>query len=178
MSVLNILILISLLLIILVTALTTYIIIYKKHYNEIKQRQKSDENENKILNLKILEETDKNLTISKEYFDKGFEVGVTKNQYTIKVDPIENYSGRDYWIYSSEKIEIGFKYTLINNEIPTEFSSTHFTKVISTSKIREENINVALNMIEQIQNLNPGTFIINKSFESIKNKLTKQLIKK
>lgn len=178
MTIINFFLLTIIILIVLVSILVTSLIYNKKQRIEHKQKINSLEVENKIINEKILVEKEKFLTLTEEYFRRGYDEGLLRNKYTIRVDPIENISGRDYWVYSSEKIEIGYKYTLMNNEIPTEFTSTHYTKVISRSKIKEENINSALNMIEQIQNLNPSTFIINKSFESIKTNLKNQLQKK
>lgn len=168
----------SIFLIILLSVLITIMILKSNYYNKLAVQLNLIEKENKFLNKQIFEEKERLFKISEEYYNKGLKEGLKRNNFTIRVDPIENNTGKDYWIYSSEKIEIGYKYTLVNNDIPSEFTTTHFTKVISKSRIKEENINEVLNTINQIQNLNPSTFIINDGFESIKKRLLQQLLKK
>lgn len=172
------LVLIISILIVVISIITPILIIKNGYLKKLEQKLDTLTNENKNLIKMIIEEKEKIFKISEEYFDKGLKEGVSKNNITIRVDPIENTSGRDYWIYSSEKIEIGYKYTLINNNIPSQFTTTHFTKTIAKSKIKEENINAVINTINEIQSLNPKTFIVNTGFELIKQNLQKHLPKK
>jgi len=110
-------------------------------------------------------------------YKDGLTDGEAKNKLTIRVEPIENYTGNNYYLWSTEKIEIGFEYTLLINGTASEYKSMHIIKSVKTSKVNEENVNTILNGLEQIENLNPSIFLVSSSFKIIKDNFLKQIRK-
>lgn len=173
----NLTIVVILVLVAIIFLLSQKIIFQKKIISEKKQQEKKIIVELEKVKLKYDELILEQFTIQNNAYKTGFNDGESKNTLTVRVEPIEKYVGNNYYIWSTEKVEIGFEYTLLINGIASEYKSTHIIKSVKTSKVNQENINAILNGLEQIENLNPKFFLVNKSFKILKDNFLKQINK-
>ncbi|MFD2824442.1 hypothetical protein ACFS5M_12240 [Lacinutrix iliipiscaria] len=160
----------------LLILVATILILKNKHLKEKQTELDIVKTELNTKYEKLLKEVS---TIERVAYDKGYEDSERKNKLTVRIDPIEHESGSNWWIVNNKKIEIGFEYSLLYDNLPLDFKpSRHIIKSIKTSEINEENLQKIISGIETIENLKSGTFLVNKSIKNVKSGLLSKFGKK
>ena len=160
----------------LLILIVTILVLKNKH---LKEKQTEVDKVKSELNAKYEELLKEVSNIERESYEKGYAESEKKNKLTVRIDPIEHESGSNWWIVNNKKIEIGFEYSLLYDNLPLDFKpSRHILKSIKTSEINEENLQKIISGIETIENLKSGTFLVNNSIKNVKSGLLNKFGKK
>ena len=140
----------------------------------------------KILNKNKIYGLDKDLDFQKQLnqikenhreekiqeYKRGYEDGKESSKFTINVFPYKEITKNDSLFFKKDIVLIGYKFRLFQNGIPCMEAHLEIVERISLKEIKEENIKIVIEKIENIVSKIPNVQIMSNIKE-----LGKEIIK-